>query len=188
VEECPSTVGDIGKGVEVSIRQGMLLLLILFPLFDDLNIKGPTYTISRKHRPDQIDTWIQSGREVVPVIKDLAGYSWSWKQWWATLQPPQRRNENSSKLRRLALGIDSWADLRKGGVNGFYSIISGLSWWLQAIDSSDADQLKDFSETLDDVSWALEQMVSSVGGQGSRKRSRVQSSAAPVKRSKRYVQ
>ncbi|KAH9972532.1 hypothetical protein BGW80DRAFT_1119794, partial [Lactifluus volemus] len=91
--------------------------------------KGPAYTISRKHRPDHINTWIQSGREVVPPIKDVATFSWSWKQWWATLQPPQRRDDNTSKLKRLALGIDSWADLRKGGVNGFYSIISGLSWW-----------------------------------------------------------
>jgi hypothetical protein len=46
--------------------------------------------------------------------------------------------------------------LRKEGVNGFYSIISELSWWLQAIDDSDANQLQDFTETLDDVSWALE--------------------------------
>jgi hypothetical protein len=160
----------------------------LYSLFDDLNIKGPAYTISRKHRPDHINTWIQSGREVVPPIKDVATFSWSWKQWWATLQPPQRRDDNTSKLKRLALGIDSWADLRKGGVNGFYSIISGLSWWLQAIDDSDANQLQDFTETLDDVSWALEQMVHSVGGKRSRKRSCVQSSAVPVKRSKRYVQ
>ncbi|KAH9977014.1 hypothetical protein BGW80DRAFT_1167072, partial [Lactifluus volemus] len=147
-----------------------------------------SYTISRKHRPDHINTWIQSGQEVVPPIKNIAMFSWSWKQWWATLQPPQQRDDNTSKLKRLALGIDSWADLRKGEVNSFYSIISGLSWWLQAIDDSDANQLQDFTETLDDVSWALEQMVHSVGGKRSRKRSCVQSSAVPVKRSKRYVQ
>jgi hypothetical protein len=154
-------------------------------LYNDLFMKGQSFIISRKNRPEQVDVWIRSGREVLPQISNLAAYSESWKHWWATLQPSERRDGESSNLKKVALGINSWAELRKGGINGFYSIISSLSWWLQAID--DSQQLQDFIQTLGDVSWALEQMVDSVGSEGGRKRSCDQSTAIPAKRSKRCV-
>jgi hypothetical protein len=115
------------------------------------------YTITRKNRPDVIDAWIKSGRETAPAIQNLEKFASSWMAWWRSLQPPERKEKGAEVLAKVILGGDSWVELRKGGINGFFCIIMSLSWWLAAAKAE--NRLNDLVEVLTDVSWVLEQMA-----------------------------
>ena len=55
---------------------------------------------------------------------------------------------------------DPWANLRKGGPNGFIVVILLLSWWGQhAVPSSDTATLKLWHDTLADVQRVIETMA-----------------------------
>jgi hypothetical protein len=144
------------------------VLLLLYLPTNIIKSQGPMYTITRKNRLDIVDAWIKSGHETAPAIQNLENFSSSWKAWWGSLQPPERKEQDAGVLTKVTLGVDSWVELRKGGMNGFFCIIMSLSWWLAAVKME--IQLDDLVEALKDVSWVLEQMVESSSSNEKRSR------------------
>jgi len=55
----------------------------------------------------------------------------------------------------------SWTDLLKGGINGFFSVVVSLSWWLKHTDDN-LEALFEFETVLEDVMWVQDQMILSL--------------------------
>jgi hypothetical protein len=53
--------------------------------------------------------------------------------------------------------METWSKTRKGGVNGFYSVVLALSFWLNAA-TSDLEKTK-CEEAICDVFWVSDQMI-----------------------------
>lgn len=117
--------------------------------------------LSTTGRPDIIGRWINSGRKALPVIDDLPAFVGSWKRWWGALQPKSRVQKGNGKGSRGVDDKEEWEDLRKGSINGFFNIVVSLASWWMALKT--AAQRKIFLEMIDEVSWAMDQMMGEVG-------------------------
>jgi hypothetical protein len=110
--------------------------------------------------------WIKSGRQADPILSDLLSFKGSWKKWWVSLQPVERKDgcESFDDLVRDELEDVTWTELSKGGLNGFFSIIVSLSWWLKVgIDRE--DQLLELEGVFKDVLWVEDQIIQSLQSQ-----------------------
>jgi hypothetical protein len=85
---------------------------------------------------------------------DFARYVAAWKTWWISLQPDSRQKR---KLLRVVDAGEKWEELRKGSINGFFSVIISLVWWYAAI--KNPAQSKVHREAVEDVSWVLDWML-----------------------------
>ena len=112
--------------------------------------------MSKTDRPEEIARWINGGRKVTPVIKDLNRFVAAWKRWWKSLQPDSRCLAGN-KLGQVVEAGEKWEELRKGSINGFFNIVISLLWWHKAIQN--AAQGKVHKEAVNDVLWVLEWMV-----------------------------
>ena len=61
-------------------------------------------------------------------------------------------------FRDATLSSDGWAEVCKGGRNGFLLVILCLAWWAEAVGDTDAQ----FQAMLDDVHWALQRLIEKV--------------------------
>jgi hypothetical protein len=52
---------------------------------------------------------------------------------------------------------ETWSEIRKGGINGFYNVVASLGWWLQATKTD--QEVAEFNAMLKDVLWVSEQMI-----------------------------
>jgi hypothetical protein len=137
--------------------------------------------LSAKGRPQPITHWINCGRKFtqIPEISDLAAYSKSFNTWWASLQPGSR--VTSSGLTRDVSAGETWAKTKKGGLNGFNSVVIALSFWLH--NAKTEAQLQEFEEVLEDVLWVCNQMLAESNVSGKRPREDGEE-IGPSKRSK----
>jgi hypothetical protein len=112
--------------------------------------------INAKERPPAISHWNKCGRSAsaVPKIENVEDWSRLWRIWWVSLQPQSR---DGDKLLRVVTPSETWPETRKGSINGFYSIVVSLGWWMEALKSP--SQQSEFSLMLADVQWVLGQML-----------------------------
>jgi len=119
-------------------------------------LQGKAMALSKVDRPDIIGRWIAGGRKSSPVIGDLPGFMTLWKKWWVSLQPSSR-GQHGRKLRRVVNEDEEWEELQKGSINGFFTVVISLSWWLTA--ATTPAHHKAFLEVVEDVSWVQDQII-----------------------------
>ena len=56
------------------------------------------------------------------------------KEWWQTLQPPER-GEVGDERPTSPIPAPSWSALQRSGRNGLYLVILGLFWWRHALET-----------------------------------------------------
>ncbi|RPD52687.1 hypothetical protein L226DRAFT_474072 [Lentinus tigrinus ALCF2SS1-7] len=116
-------------------------------------------------RPEEVSMWMKDGRdyEKLPVnTLDLDVFSARWRNWWASLQPPCRRDPVSPwpLARVLPDDTSAWESLWRGGGCGFFLIVMCLAWWLHAISEREGSMpLKDVHDAIDDVLWVLRSIM-----------------------------
>lgn len=119
-------------------------------------------------RPWQVAEWMARRRRYdrPPPIERAADYGLSWKEWWMALQPEWRCGGNSWPLIRRDGGnqnLEGWPALLKGGENGVFLILLSASWWMQ---KADDEEKKICQEAIDDMRWALQQMMEMLRNRG----------------------
>ena len=112
--------------------------------------------LSKVGRPDLIGSWISKGRKISPTIGDIPAFMATWKKWWVSLQPSSRVHQGQ-KLRQVVDGKEEWEELKKGSINGFFTVIVSLSWCLAT--TLTPAQHKTFLEVVKDVSWVQDQII-----------------------------
>ncbi len=105
--------------------------------------------------------WTSRGRnyEKPPKIKSLPAFVSAFRQWWARLQPPTRREEGAvwPLLRNAPADAAAWSALRRGGCNGIFMVLMCLSWWFASL--SEGDDTSELQLAVEDVTWACTTMV-----------------------------
>jgi len=119
--------------------------------------------IKAKPRPDQIGWWFKHGRRQfiersIPEIKSLENYERVWFKWWTAMQP-EWRDVDSWPFSQDEGDINDWGNLIHGGKDGLYVVVVSLAWWVHARDPVKESLLDD---AIADVSWVLDQLVSSL--------------------------
>jgi hypothetical protein len=98
----------------------------------------------------------------VPALPDLVKFKDSWKKWWVHLQPAERKaGEDFESLTRWGTKNSDWTDLARGGVNGFFSVVLTLSWWLNAV-TTDKEGLLELEAIFEDVLWVQDKIIFSL--------------------------
>ncbi|KAJ8481558.1 hypothetical protein ONZ45_g15277 [Pleurotus djamor] len=95
--------------------------------------------LTAKSRPYEILYWIKSKHPLSrPAdIKDPVAFGEKWWAWWININPSWRRTKNGKSLKRSRSGL--WEeDLPVTGLNGILSVIAGLWFWREAINTSAA--------------------------------------------------
>ncbi|TFK80025.1 hypothetical protein K466DRAFT_451785, partial [Polyporus arcularius HHB13444] len=89
--------------------------------------------LSPKARPEEVKYWIARGRKYdkPPKIKSLGTFLAQFRQWWARLQPSERRDRDElwPLLKNEPEDTERWSDIRRGGWNGLFMVVMCLSWW-----------------------------------------------------------
>ena len=132
---------------------GKVRFFLVVPMLAQFYFQGKAYSISAKGRPSEISHWTKNARSpsAVPKIKDVGNWASSWRAWWILLQPESRKGE---KLLRVVESGEPWAEIKKGGINGFYTIVVSLGWWLQALEKK--GERTEFAKMLNDVLWVCD--------------------------------
>ncbi len=133
---------------------------------------------SGKHRPKEISPWVKGARAVEPSIRNPAAFAQQWWLWYTELQPAARRLPDGT-LQRIPLEGQDWTELRKGTINGIYSLLASLGWWLKAA-TANGDCKAEISRALADVDWVLDSVVRS----HSSKRMSAETDSRPSKKSR----
>jgi hypothetical protein len=115
--------------------------------------------LSRQGRPEIIDRWISSGRKTWPVIEDVSLFAGAWRQWWVSLQP-KARVQGRGRLVRVVDRNETWEELKKGSVNGFFNVVVSLAWWYESLKTS--AHRKAFMDMVDDVLWVQDQLLATL--------------------------
>lgn len=117
--------------------------------------------LSASGRPPAVSHWIQCGRKFSspPKISDLAVFANSFNVWWTSLQPTSRITSDNGRLSRNVTPDEAWSKTRKGGKNGFYTILLTLSFWIRRA-TLPAEQSA-YENLIDDVVWVVNQMLGS---------------------------
>ncbi|THV05935.1 hypothetical protein K435DRAFT_789699 [Dendrothele bispora CBS 962.96] len=118
------------KYVNVDLGTDYAALLIAWIDFERLNgWKQTRGGLPTRKRPQEITKWINSGRYPprykTPTMDEtfVLDFSKEMYGWWQLLRSTRMTALNNDKT------AGSWASLDKCGVNGWYSIITGLKWW-----------------------------------------------------------
>ena len=112
---------------------------------------------SGKHRPKEVGPWEKSGRIAEPVIKNAEAFGQEWLKWYTELQPASRKDATGG-LHRAIPDNTNWNELSKGTVNGIYSLIASLGWWLNAIETSKGSKVE-VLKAISDINWSLAAMI-----------------------------
>jgi hypothetical protein len=97
-----------------------------------------------------------------PIIEDFDTFLQALRHWWVTLQPNWRKQDTLSKQ---LPDSPVWDGLKIGGPCGVYCIVTSLAW---CIDSCGNQPI--FTSLVDDVIWALGELVKDDEAGGSRRR------------------
>ncbi|KAI0039079.1 hypothetical protein FA95DRAFT_1577833 [Auriscalpium vulgare] len=110
-------------------------------LEEDTTINNPALNNDKTIQPSVIPDWFKGGRKYykIPRIGKAAKFTDKWYGWWR---------------------------LRKGGKNGFVLILLTIVWWTTGAKTE--DDTSEVLSALEDVDWAVSQMIT--GLPGSKKR------------------
>jgi hypothetical protein len=136
--------------------------------------------LSKDGRPEALSHWISRGRKVWPEIEDLPGFANSLMAWWASLQPESRRQKGTKKLLQVVQIGEIWEGLRKGSINGFFTVVMGLAWWFTAIKGPNLPSA--FTDMAQDVLWVQKQIIKSLQESGKRPHEEGGLESMPTKR------
>ncbi|PBK64794.1 hypothetical protein ARMSODRAFT_892611, partial [Armillaria solidipes] len=115
----------------------------------------------RGSRPTEVDWWVNRGweKELLPIT-NLKKFESSWWTWWRELQPEWRGTGSGvfSVDSRVVNG--DWEDMRKPGINGFYTVLATLAWWgrAAAIRGSESEWASWIAGMVD-INWVLRGML-----------------------------
>lgn len=114
--------------------------------------------LGTKSRPQTIAKWIQLARkpDYRPDIENLAAYEADFKAWWISLQPPWRCRDGVDWPLK---GSGDWDILRQSGQNGLLSVVAALFFWGWAARTATNDAEGAWSLAVDDVLYALTQLL-----------------------------
>jgi hypothetical protein len=94
----------------------------------------------------------------MPALENYHDFGKLWYEWWNKMQPRWRRNVTSHDVPLEA----NWSPLLNGGPNGILIVILALAWWNQkSVD--DSSERASIQSAIDEVSWVLVQMRTSLG-------------------------
>jgi hypothetical protein len=101
--------------------------------------------------------WINCGRKFShpPDVPDLDAYAKSFNNWWTSIQPESRIS--SSGLTHNVSAAEEWTKIKKGGPNGFNTVLIALSFWLQNVKTK--PQQRKCEAVMEDILWAADQML-----------------------------
>ncbi|TFK77556.1 hypothetical protein K466DRAFT_451823, partial [Polyporus arcularius HHB13444] len=89
--------------------------------------------LSPKARPEEVKYWISRGRKYdkPPKIKSLPSFVAQFREWWARIQPSERRDPDElwPLLKNVPQDAGKWSDVKRGGCNGVFMVLMCLSWW-----------------------------------------------------------
>src|SRR5262245_32755619 len=130
-----------------------------FHYLNIMSLQSEAFKLSAKGRPTQITHWINCGRKFthLPVIPDLVSYVASFNNWWRSLQP-ETRVVTEGVITRDVEAEESWEKTRKGGVNGFVTVLICLAVWLRSTSSETEREICEVA--IQDVLWVVERMIS----------------------------
>ena len=117
--------------------------------------------LGAQSRPHIIGNWIQRARLSTyrPDIRSVKDYADNFATWWKSLQPEWRANVDSTSAPNNA----SWEDIRRPGVNGLLSVVTGLFFWGCAIQNmkvgAQPAAKKHWIKYVNDVSFVLSNLV-----------------------------
>ncbi|KAJ7480365.1 hypothetical protein B0H11DRAFT_2421170 [Mycena galericulata] len=135
-----------------------------------------------------VDSWIATGRKLTwgPCLAELEEVRGTFWRWWWGMQPEERRMAEGVMSRKS--GID-WAGLRDySGKNGLLQVMMVLGWWGDKAHGEKVggpEEVAQWESAVDDVAWALEEMVKE--GKLSKKRAQergVEDKAPPAKKAR----
>ncbi|THV01342.1 hypothetical protein K435DRAFT_573840, partial [Dendrothele bispora CBS 962.96] len=140
------------------------LVAELVDLESSYGFESSTKSLSTKGRPDAVHHWIARKRK-----EQLPGNGSIWKasdmqggilDWWNSLMPDWRQlGRGSNELRNYGWVQEvkgSWGDLRHPGVNGLYSLIACMKWWLLLVfqEQEDSEEVpKEWQLMRTDIGW-----------------------------------
>lgn len=116
---------------------------------------------------------------VKSVGRDIDYFRKVWWAWWASLQPDDRPHEfpNGEEMAAPRDGPYTWTTLCKSGKRGMFLIMATLVWWGSAVHDSLAQELvsqrnivDNWGAAVDEVIWALQEMIVFAGTGASKKR------------------
>ncbi|KAF8137811.1 hypothetical protein K438DRAFT_1638995 [Mycena galopus ATCC 62051] len=102
-------------------------------------------------RPKAVGVWVKNARKNVPDIDSAEAMDGQWWAWWKAINPGWRVLNNEL----VQLGDGDWEVLRCPGQNGFLNILMCLKWWFGSMETPS----ESWERAIDDVKWALTQMV-----------------------------
>jgi hypothetical protein len=124
-----------------------------------------TYLLQRlptTSRPSEVATWLKGGRRpdaaLMPALEDYHSFGKLWNKWWIGMQPSWRENATSHDVPPGA----NWSPLLNGGPNGILIAILALAWWNRRVVDDDSERAS-IQSAIDEVSWVLVQMRTSLG-------------------------
>ena len=98
----------------------------------------------------------------MPVLRNRSArkvFAHEFLNWWASLQPQWRNDQDGRPTQRSVPDNADWAALCRGGQNGVFLVLVALSWWVGGCEKIEGE----VHTIMEDVCWALQRMVS-VGG------------------------
>ncbi|KAJ7604194.1 hypothetical protein DFH06DRAFT_1151375 [Mycena polygramma] len=103
-----------------------------------------------------IDSWINLGRSITATPEQYGKWFWAW---WRGMQLEARLIEDGVLSRASNIVWDDIRDL--SGKNGLLQVIMVLMWWgIKAhSDDASAEAAMDWQLGMEDVRWALDEMV-----------------------------
>ncbi|KAJ7578935.1 hypothetical protein C8J56DRAFT_797063 [Mycena floridula] len=158
--DCPEWMNDIwdvniGRVQNVSFVPLVAKWIILERSY---GFETSSRGLATKKRPDEVKWWIGRGRRVLPTVTDVERFADSWWTWWIYLNPDWReKSEDGTRL--LTGGAGKWEKLRLPGLNGVFSVVSCLGWWLSALEGSTPGEA--WNSAAEEVLWVLDEMLKS---------------------------
>lgn len=112
-----------------------------------------------RRRPHAVGEWIQNARTVTyrPKIKNISKFATEFAAWWKNIQPTWRmENVNSQTPQEEG----NWDEIRRPGLNGLLSVIAGLFFWGNAIQTPPraAAARATWLKALNDVAYVVERL------------------------------
>lgn len=98
------------------------------------------------------------------VTQYVEKYGQSWWEWYIHLQPEWRIQKEGDSIQLVGeppedYDSSDWADIKKGGPNGIFSLILSLGWWGSGASDQSAAQIQDWNTAFNDLAWVLEFLI-----------------------------
>ena len=91
----------------------------------------------------------------IPEIEDLTVFAEETRQYWLSLQPPFRQQDNWPPCTVAGHDEIDFLCVRKYGTSGVLVILLLIVWWRKALEGDDARGRKEWMAFVEDVAWVL---------------------------------